>query len=92
MASVYVSASDCTEIVEVDTWFNTYYSWADCDPDCGDDQDVRGAAIHEFGHWLSLSHIPSWKPWDFGCVMWPKNPDRTLCGHDIAGIQEIYGE
>ena len=49
-------------------------------------------AIHEFGHWLVLGHISSWRPWDWDCVMWLEHGhDHTLCGHDKAGIVEIYG-
>ena len=76
----------------VDTWFNTRYDFEICD-DCDDDTyDVRTVAIHEFGHWLHLWHVPFWKIWDYDCVMhqWHGN-DHTLCGDDIDGIIPLYG-
>jgi hypothetical protein len=78
---------------DVDSWFNTRYSFADCPTSCAPNTyDVRTVAAHEFGHWLQLGHVDWWRFWDYDCVMWLEHgPDRTLCGHDVAGIQEIYG-
>jgi hypothetical protein len=81
-------------LTEVNTWFNTRYTFEDCDSGtCSSGAyDVQTVAIHEFGHWLVLDEIPSWKVWDNSCVMYPDHGvDRVLCGYDKAGIQEIYG-
>lgn len=81
-------------LTEVNTWFNTRYTFEDCDTGtCSPGAyDVQTVAIHEFGHWLVLDEIPAWKVWDNSCVMYPDHGvDRVLCGHDKAGIQEIYG-
>ena len=78
---------------EVDVWFNTRYSFDACVDDCpSGTYDIRSVAIHEFGHWLVLDHVPWNRPWDWDCVMYDEHgTDYTLCGHDIAGIIEIYG-
>ncbi len=82
-------------VTEADTWFNTRYTWEDCDSGtCSSGAyDVQTVAIHEFGHWLVLNEIPLWKIWDNNCAMYEMDHgvDRTLCDHDIAGIQEMYG-
>ena len=82
-------------ITDVDTWFNTRYTWNRCDTDPGDcnqadTYDVKAVAVHEFGHWLFLDHTQWWR---YSCVM--RNgeaEDRTLCGDDRNGIQWLYGE
>ena len=81
------------QLYEVDTWFNTRYSFDVCAHDCpSDTYDVRSVAIHEFGHWLVLTHVPWNRPWDWDCVIYAEHgTDYTFCGHDIDSIVEIYG-
>ncbi len=94
IAETGIVATNCV-VTDVDTYFNTRYTFNRCDTDPGDCNqsdvyDVRAVSLHEFGHWLVLGHTA---PWRFSCVMrngeWE---DRTLCGDDRNGIQSIYGE
>ena len=83
------TAPDDCRLVDVDSLFNTRYTFAVCD-DCENDEwDVKHVAAHEFGHWLVLTG----SYWRFTCVMYPKDgPDYTLCNHEKGHMQEIYGE
>ena len=79
-------------LTNMGTWFNTRYSFDVCTDCPSGTYDVRTVAIHEFGHWLVLEHVSWWRVWDYDCAMWENHgSDRTLCGHDIDGIVEIYG-
>jgi len=70
-------------IYEVDTVFNTRYTWYTD----GRDYDVQHTATHEFGHWLSLGHT-----YDSDAVMYfYYNGVRELSQDDIDGIIHIYG-
>lgn len=91
VTTITYSGTTC-QLSDVDTYFNTRYSFAVCTNCNSGTYDARTVAIHEFGHWLVLGHISSWRPWDWDCVMWLEHGhDHTLCGHDKAGIVEIYG-
>ena len=88
----YAWNKNTCNLAEVDTWFNTRFSFAICDNCNEGTYDVRTVAMHEFGHWLLLKDIPEWRFLDRGCAMYYwHGKDHTLCGHDKAGIQEIYG-
>jgi len=85
---------DTGEIVEVDTLFDTDYTWGDAtfDPTV---MDLQNIATHEFGHWLVLDDLynrPARKQTMYGYSTYGETIKRTLESGDIAGIQEIYGE
>ncbi|NQT07548.1 matrixin family metalloprotease [Candidatus Bathyarchaeota archaeon] len=82
------------EIVEVDTLFDTDYTWGDAtfDPTV---MDLQNIATHEFGHWLLLHDLynrPARTQTMYGYSTYGETIKRTLESGDIAGIQEIYGE
>ena len=85
--------SSC-QLTDVDTAFNSRYTFNRCDTDPGDCNqsdvyDVKAVSLHEFGHWFILEHTQWWR---FGCVMRGSEwEDRTLCGDDRNGFQFIYG-
>ncbi len=82
------------EIVEVDTLFDTDYTWGDAtvNPEV---MDLRNIATHELGHWLVLLDLynrPARTQTMYGYSTEGETIKRTLESGDIAGIQEIYGE
>lgn len=71
-------------IYEVDTVFNTRYTWYTD----GNQYDVQSSATHEFGHWLMLWHTSY-----SNAIMYQYyNGERDLTQDDIDGIIYIYGE
>lgn len=84
----WVAEDDC-RMVDADSWFNTRYTFSDCDDCERDEWDVRHVAAHEFSHWISLTH--TW--FRVTCVSSPKRSnDYTLCQHEKDHTQDIYGE
>jgi hypothetical protein len=80
-------------IVECDMEFNTYYAWSTAATPPSGRYDVQTIALHELGHFLSLSDLYS--AGDSAKVMYgygsPGTTRRALHADDIAGIQYIYG-
>ncbi len=80
------------EIVEVDTLFNTYYTWS-LSGESGR-MDLMNIASHEFGHWLLLEDLynkPAGDQTMFGLSTYGETSKQTLESGDIAGIEAIYG-
>jgi hypothetical protein len=80
------------EIVEVDTLFNTHYSWS-LSGESGM-MDLGNIATHEFGHWLLLEDLynkPAGDQTMFGYSTYGEISKQTLESGDIAGIEAIYG-
>ena len=82
------------EIVDVDTMFDTDYTWGDAtgDPDV---MDLQNIATHEFGHWLVLDDMynrPARTQTMYGYSTEGETIKRTLESGDIAGLEAIYGE
>ena len=86
--------NDSCQLIDVDTAFNSRYTFNLCDTDPGDcnqrdTYDVKAVSLHEFGHWFVLIHTQWWR---FGCVMRDgEYEDRTFCDDDRNGVQAIYG-
>ncbi|MBI2013598.1 MAG: matrixin family metalloprotease [Candidatus Colwellbacteria bacterium] len=83
------------EVLDVDTVFNTLYTFSDS-PGVGE-YDIQSVMAHEFGHWLVLEHVPLSDCTDpsIDPVMCPGTGDgetyyRTLKQDDIDGINHIY--
>jgi hypothetical protein len=80
------------EVVEVDTLFNTYYSWS-TSGEVGK-MDLQNIATHEFGHWLVLDDLYTKQYVEqtmYGYSGYGETKKRTLEGGDISGIEAIYG-
>jgi hypothetical protein len=80
------------EIVEVDTLFNTYYTWS-LSGDSGK-MDLGNIATHEFGHWLLLEDLynkPAGDQTMYGYSTYGEISKQSLESGDIAGIEAIYG-
>jgi hypothetical protein len=80
------------EIAEVDTLFNTYYTWS-LSGEPGK-MDLGNIASHEFGHWLLLEDLynkPAGDQTMFGLSTYGETSKQTLESGDIAGIEAIYG-
>ncbi len=76
-------------IVEADIWINDDYAWAASDEPAAEQFDLQSALLHEFGHWLILTHSAQ-----NASIMYPKlaagRVKRTLHHSDQAGISAIY--
>lgn len=72
-------------ITEVDTVFNTRYTWYTD----GNDYFVQSTATHELGHWLMLGHTSSSTD---AIMYYYYNGETDLKQDDIDGIIYIYGE
>jgi len=84
-------------ITEVDVCFADGYSWwvdegsSSCSGYC---YDLLSAAIHEFGHWVSLGHENHYvggetqvmSPWLYGCEF-----RRSLTADDVVGLGHACG-
>lgn len=83
---------DTGEIIEVDTIFDTDYSWS-VTRESGK-MDLQNIATHEFGHWLVLDDLynrPARKQTMYGYSTYGETIKRTLESGDIAGLESIYG-
>ena len=83
---------DTGEIVEVDTIFDTDYSWS-VTGESGT-MDLQNIATHEFGHWLVLDDLynrPARTQTMYGYSTYGETIKRTLESGDIAGLESIYG-
>ncbi|WP_157068620.1 matrixin family metalloprotease [Sandaracinus amylolyticus] len=103
---LYERAADGTwHIVEADILFNdSDFDWSAHDLTPVDARDVRAVAVHEFGHFLGLSHVceedggggaPLCAADDAfaDVVMYPfyRGPDaRSLAADDVAGLCSLY--
>jgi len=91
--STIINAELC-QITGIWTFYNTRYTFADCDDDCDHDDgefDAKHVAVHEFAHWFVLDDTDL--PWQHWCVSYPKyGTDHSLCSHDKDRVQDIYGE
>jgi hypothetical protein len=86
---------DKGRIVETDIRFNDYYVWDATGAPAKGEPDLQSIAVHELGHWLSLSHdtepgCPSAGP--VMCASYVMGTvKRALSANDIAGVKAIYG-
>jgi hypothetical protein len=86
----YYSVSE--EIAEVDTLFNTHYTWS-LNGESGK-MDLMNIATHEFGHWLLLEDLynkPASDQTMYGYSTYGETSKQTLESGDITGIEAIYG-
>lgn len=80
------------EIIEVDTIFDTDYTWS-VTGESGK-MDLQNIATHEFGHWLVLDDLykrPARTQTMYGYSTYGETIKRTLESGDIAGLELIYG-
>jgi hypothetical protein len=83
------------QIVDYDTLFNTYYSWADCTTtDCTSKMDLQNIATHETGHGLGLGDVyqsACSAVTMYGYSWYGDTTKRDLAQADITGLQMLYG-
>jgi len=76
-------------IVEADIWINDDVRWSASNQPGPDAVDLQSALLHEFGHWLVLTHTAQVES-----IMFPKLATgavkRELATTDLAGISAIY--
>jgi len=83
------------ELVDVDTMFDTDYTWSISDDGIAGTMDLQNIATHEFGHWLVLDDLynrPTRTQTMYGYSTYGETIKRTLESGDIAGLEAIYGE
>jgi Matrixin len=81
-------------IVEVDTVFNTDFTWTISQYGVPGTMDLQNIATHEFGHWLVLDDLytrPASEQTMYGYGEYAEVKKCTLESGDIAGVQKIYG-
>lgn len=88
LTSVYGPVNPPDQITRCTTVFNTYNTFT-----IGGNNDIQTIALHEFGNWLSMGHIPWWQFWNSSIVMyeWYSGLKQSLHQDDINGIVAIYG-
>jgi hypothetical protein len=78
-------------ISDVDTVFNTSYSWSTSGS--GSAYDVQNVATHELGHWLSLADLSGGgdteKTMYYSAAL-GETKKRTLETDDLNGINAVY--
>jgi hypothetical protein len=81
-------------VIEVDTVFNTYYTWTISSGGVAGTMDLQNIATHEFGHWLVLDDLytqPAAEQTMYGYGREAETKKCTLESGDVAGIEKIYG-
>jgi hypothetical protein len=75
-------------ITDMDTTFNTSYTWSTTGSPTA--YDVESAAAHELGHWLRLLHSSDTDATMYATMPVGETKKRTLETDDLNGINFIY--
>ena len=81
-------------VTEVDTVFNTKYTWTISSTGVAGTMDLQNIATHEFGHWLVLNDLytqPAAEQTMYGYGSYAEIKKSILESGDVAGIEKIYG-